>query len=233
MTRLAILLGALALLTPVEAYDDDASVEEARQAFRKLGETHDGLRTLEARYVQERTSLLTTRPITSSGKVSFRKQPGCLIFRAEIPSATVIRLDEKMYEVYRVEKKQLERFAIAGQEWPRTLFQTFSHKIQELEKSFRILGSKTVGEGDEAILLVRLEPIAEKVKERLTGLRIGIRKADSLVTRIAYSDAQGDEVEIRLEKIVINGEVQDSRFEMKTAPGTQVIVHAEKKQGGP
>jgi hypothetical protein len=103
-----------ALAASLVAQDPTVDLPRARAAMKALAERHKDLDTLRAQYRQERSSVLTKEPLVSTGTLLFRREPGCLVFRVQKPEPAVILLDERRYQVWRPEQKQLERFVLAG-----------------------------------------------------------------------------------------------------------------------
>ena len=202
----------------------DTSVEAARLTLQQLAGKHGDLRTFRAEYEQSRLTPLMKKPLVSTGTLFFRKKPGCLVFRSNGRKATVISIDEKRYQVYRPTRNKLEQFSVEKKEWTRAIFDTFAHRLDELEKHFDILGQEKAGTDS---VRVNLKPKAnghEKTK-KLLSLHLTVRVTDRVLTGVAYETSRRDRVTIRLDRVAIDAKIDAAKFEVEPKPGTQVIVH--------
>ena len=63
---------------------------------------------MSANYVQERSSLLSKRPLLTRGKLYYRAKPATVALLVDQPRRLTIRLSPDRYEVYRPDKNTLE-----------------------------------------------------------------------------------------------------------------------------
>ncbi len=205
-----------------------AELAQARAAIRALGERHRELQTLACDYEQLRSSALLVEPLRSAGKLRWRREPACLMFEVKEPSVARLRLDERRYEVLRPERKQLERFAFAGPELPRALLHAFAPDLTQIEQRMQIRGVARTGP-EQSWLRIRFAPTDDALQDVLSSLSIEVDPRDATLRAIAYTDAQGDEVELQLREIVRDPELREDAFELRAEPGTRVLEHPAPK----
>ncbi len=196
--------------------------EAAQAALRKLSERFRDAKTLSARVVQTRKTALLDKPLTSAGTLSYRRDPSRLVFRMAEPRATEIHLDRASYQVYRPDEKRLERIDFEGDEIAPKLFMVFQPRADEIGKAFTVRRA----EGAAGEIELRLEPSDEKVKRHFARLVLCLNAEDAALKRIAYTDAEGDEVGFELSDVRVNPELPDGTFDLKVPEGTRVFRHA-------
>lgn len=236
------------LLLPFLPFQDPAPIDTTlvRAAFDSLHAGQTSFVHLAASYEQRRTTPLSKKPLVSSGRMLFRKEPGCLVFEARLPRPARILLDTGRYQVLRPESRQLERFLLEDSALARALFEALSGRLTALEKDFRI-ESCTRDREDNRIVEVGLEPRSEDVKRAVTRLWVCIRLPEPRsgeppqkegkdpgsddkprqgdLLWIAYRDAQGDRVEIRLTDLTLDPTLPKDAFEIDPPPGTKILEH--------
>ena len=212
------------VLAGMVALCGQASDEAAREALKKLAERFQDLRTLSCKVSQSRTTLLLDTPITSSGRLYYRREPGKLVFRMTEPRRTELHFDRRMYQVYRPEEKRLERLEFADDELSTYLLMVFAPKPEEIEKSFAVKGGKVF----DGRIEVRLDPTDEKVRKRLTGLTLVLEESNATLRSISYTDPDGDEVRFDLSELTINPALEAGTFKLTVPAGTRILNHQVK-----
>ena len=215
-------------VTPPATKPAPEAVAAAEGRLRALASKNRDTKVLVADYVQRRSTKLSKEPLVSRGQFVFVRQPGCVVFRAKEPRESITRLRADTYEVYRPQKKQLERFALDGPELGNGLFAALSGDADALLRDFEIRS----GDADPARpghTLVVLAPRTATIRERLTELSMSIAVATDALAAVAYRDAAGDLVEIELGSVAVNPRDPPS-VELETAEGTTVIEHRAKKR---
>jgi outer membrane lipoprotein-sorting protein len=211
----AILLLAASVAGTQETPSDAA----AKDALRKLADRLKEARTLSASVIQSRRSELLDKPITSSGRMFYRREPARLVFRLTEPRKAEIHMDKTSYQVYRPDEKRLERTDFGSEDISGKILMVFEPKAEEIGKSFAIRG----GESKDGWIEVRLESTDEKVRKRLQTVLLTIAQADGALRRIAYTDGEADEVRFDLSEVAINPELAADLFTLKVPEGTRVL----------
>jgi outer membrane lipoprotein-sorting protein len=191
----------------------------AKAALRKLCERFKELRSLSARIVQTRRTDLLDKPIVSSGRMYYRRDPAHLVFQLSDPRKALIHLDRTSYQVYRPDEKRLERIDFSGEEVSGTILMVFDPKLEAIEKHFSIRGA---GSRDGRIE-VSLEPSEENARKRLKKLVLTIAESDAALTAIATTDAEGDDLRFDLSEVALNEELAAGIFDLQVPEGTRVL----------
>lgn len=219
MTRFAAGLLLLACLAPRLGAQEPAADAAAKAALQKLAARLKEARSLSAKVVQSRRTELLDKPIVSSGTMSYRRDPAQLVFHLTEPRKAEIHLDRRSYQVFRPDEKRLERIDFDSEDVTAKILMVFEPKTEEIGKAFSIRG----GESKDGALEVRLESSDEKFRKRLKKIALTIVEADGALRRIAYTDAEGDEVQFDLSDVAINPDLGPDEFILKIPEGTRVL----------
>lgn len=212
-----LLIAASAAVTQESATD-----AAAKAALRKLADRLKEARTLSANVVQSRKTELLDKPITSSGRMFYRRDPARLVFQLSEPRKAEIHMDKTSYQVYRPDEKRLERTDFGSEEISAKILMVFEPKVDEIRKAFAIRG----GESKDGLVEVRLESSDEKVRRRLQKVLLTVVEADGTLRRISYTDGEGDEVRFDLSDVVINPDLAADLFTLRVPEGTRVLLRS-------
>ena len=213
MGRLA--MGFVVLCVLQERPADQA----AKAALQKLAAKMKDVRTLTARVTQSRKTELLDQPIVSSGSMAYRRDPARLVFHLTEPRRAEIHLDPATYQVYRPDEKRLERIDFTGEDLTEKILMVFEPKADEIGRAFRVRG----GEARDGAIEVELESSDERFKKRMRKIVLTIAEADGVLRRIAYTDADGDEIRFDLSNIEINPALPADAFQLKIPEGTRIL----------
>jgi len=186
-------------------------------------------------------------PLTSSGRLCYRRAPETLVLRVETPRETVLRLDAKTYQVYRPAERQLEVFDLAGGGAARMFLLAFRPDVAEIAKSFRIrLGKpppapppppepKPDGPPPPPpvpTLRVELEPTDPVLRKRLARVVLVVTdEAKPVVRELRTVDPEDEEVCFALEAVAFDPELPPDAFDLRVPPDTRVLRHAAEAGG--
>ena len=216
MGRLAI---GLILVVALQEASADAA---AKAALQKLTAKMKDVRTLTASVTQSRKTELLDKPIVSSGSMAYRRDPARLVFHLTEPRKAEIHLDKSSYQVYRPDEKRLERIDFESEDVTAKILMVFEPKADEIGKAFGVKG----GEVRDGAIDVHLESSDERFKKRMKKIVLTIAEADGALRRIAYTDAEGDEVQFDLDKVEVNPTLPADAFTLKIPEGTRVLRRA-------
>lgn len=208
-------LGLLLLLLPQDRPIDAA----ARDALQKLAAKMKDVRTLTADVVQSRRTELLDQPIVSSGTMAYRRDPARLVFHLTEPRKAEIHLDKTSYQVYRPDEKRVERIDFETEDVTTRILMVFEPKADDIGKAFTIKG----GAAKDGQIDVHLESSDERFRKRMKQIVLTIATADGALRRIAYTDAEGDEVQFELSKVQLNPGPAAEEFDLKIPEGTRVL----------
>lgn len=188
--------------------------DPAAEALKRLGERMKDVRTLTCGIRQVRKTALVEQPLVSAGTMSYRRDPGRLVFRLTEPRTSEIHMDRGAYQVYRPDEKRLERLEFEDDVLTGQLLTLFDPKPEAMGKTFKMSMS-----GDDILLV----PLDEKVKKRLASLTLTLKDVE--IRRIRYVQADGDEVAFEMSDVKLNPELPASAFELRVPEGTRVLIH--------
>lgn len=213
---MAVLVLLLATLAAAQESPVDAA---ARAALDKLAGKMKDVRTLTADVVQSRKTELLDKPIVSSGTMAYRRDPARLVFHLTEPRKAEIHLDKGSYQVYRPDEKRVERIDFESEDVTTRILMVFEPKADEIGKAFSVKGENA----KDGLIDVRLESSDERFRKRMKRIVLTIAEADGGLRRIAYTDAEGDEVQFDLSRVQINPALAAEEFALKIPEGTRVL----------
>ncbi|MBM3961164.1 MAG: outer membrane lipoprotein carrier protein LolA [Planctomycetes bacterium] len=211
-----------------------AEVARAEALLRLHAERSQRAKILVADYVQRRTTELLKEPLVSKGRFLFRRESGVVVFFAAEPRPSVVRLAERVYEVHRPQKKQVERFHLDGPELARSLFAAVGGDSAPLLRDFVVIGVVDVAAAADGkptgTVQVQLAPRTPSVAARVRSLDLTLQAADGLLREVAYRDHSGDRVAIELNGIELDPKTAPAA-DLVVEPGTAVLEHRPKPAG--
>jgi outer membrane lipoprotein-sorting protein len=193
--------------------------------FVEFAKKRDGIHALEARFSQENVSPEET--IDSQGSIVYVK-PRRIIFRYEKPNpGTAYLLDgNKAYE-YEEKVKQLQIYDLENNPQTEVFFLGFNDNTEALRKTYDVgvftcddkaLGSKGI--------TIRPKKDAQE-KEHFREVRIHLRDADFLPSRIHIVNDDESEVFITVSDYKINDKLDPAKTQLTIVEGTKVIQNDE------
>ena len=189
-------------------------LQDPSEALKALAERMKDAKTMTCKVRQVRKTALVERPLVSSGTMAYRREPGRLVFRLTEPRTSEIHMDRATYQVYRPDEKRLERIEFEDDALTGQLLRLFDPQPDALGKSFKISRA-----GDDVLL----EPLDEKVKQRLASLALTVK--DGELRRLRYTQADGDEVTLEMSDVRLNPDLPASSFELRVPEGTRILTH--------
>ncbi|MEQ8766243.1 MAG: outer membrane lipoprotein carrier protein LolA [Planctomycetota bacterium] len=203
--------------------------EEAKALLDAWAKKQEAVTQLGARFEQEVETPLLLEPLKSEGRLYYRRDPGCLVFALEKPNRSVVRFDAKSYQVHRPAEQRAERFLFQEGDLAGALVKVFGPSVRTLDSAFAVSGFER-SSGD---VRIELTPRREDLKAFLARLSVTFRESPLELRTIAYRNAEGDQVSIRLEDIDRKAEIEKEVFSKELPEGTELKVHViEKSKGG-
>lgn len=206
-----------------------AQVERAAALLAAHGERSRPVQVLVADYVQRRTTALLKEPLVSKGQFLFVRDPAAVLFFAQEPRLSTVRLTATTYEVYRPQKKQLERFVLEGPELAAGLFAVVGGDADRLRRDFVVVACDDLP-GDGELVQVRLVPKAAPARERLPEVAVTLHGPTGELRAVGYRDHAGDQIAIELAAVRRNPPSPPSS-KLEVPPDTVVVEHPAKRRG--
>jgi hypothetical protein len=227
--KLALALFLIPCLMGQPAHEDLSGKEllAARGLIERTSKALDGVRRVDAEFVQTQESVLLEKPMVSSGLFYLRAQPACLLLKFNKPRAVEVRSDANSHRVYEPTKNRATRLVFESNELAKALVGVFTQEISSIEKLF-VLESLITGKKDTTI---SLRPRSKELSGILTKLQLTIRNSDALVLAMRYTNKEGEATHLRLMKVVLHskGEKLDQIFDAPLPKAVRIQVRQIKK----
>ena len=106
------------------------------------------------------------------------------------------------------------------------ILMVFEPKAEDVGKAFRVTGR----EPHDGRIDVVLEASDERVRRRMKEVVLTVAEADGALSRITYTDAEGDEVRFDLSQVVVNPDLPADAFSLKVPEGTRILRRTVKPE---
>lgn len=168
--------------------------------------------TLIAAFQETKTLQLLRDPVESSGYFYFSK-PHRVKWEYREPESKVYLLTEDSYTAYYPEQKRAEKVNV--QHYSAKLFRAFGigQTTSELKKYYDINLADT-SDKENTFLLILL-PKKRRIQKRIETLKIWVDDQSFLPVQMEYLEPDGDSTLLGFERILINQEIQASRYQIK------------------
>lgn len=206
--------GASSTPTPAAGESQDRAVAILRDAERAA----NGIRTLEADFVQDLRVPLLNQTTRSAGKM-YQKRPDRLLMRFTDPAGDVMVSDGRHFWIYypSADRTQVIRTAAGnGSEQVDLQRQFLSNPAQRYVST--LAGEESVG-GRPAHVLT----LVPRGQSPYRLLKVWVDKQDNLVRRFEITEENESVRRLELRNLKVNGPVADNLFSFTPPPGTQVF----------
>lgn len=189
----------------------EALIERVRAA-------QDGLETLEAEFVQERSSEFLTATERSSGTFSYQA-PDRVRWEYVAPRPISLVIDGETMTTWFHDLGRAERLKVGRVSSQVFQYLNASGSLESLLRYFR--ATVAFPPGDEPYR-IELVPRFARVAKRLESMTLWIDRRLFLPVRVRYVEPNDDVTEYRLSKLQINPELPDERFVLDLPPEVEV-----------
>ncbi len=186
------------------------------------------IRSLEARFVQERSSALLLEPETSRGRFWFRV-PDRVRWEYETPRRMVVLFRDGVLSTWLPGEKVLERARVPQKKRRFLEFLVGTRPIDELLGQFRIV---VTDPGEPEPWEIRLEPASRIVARHVRRIVLGVDRQLLLPVTVEYDEADGDVTRYRFAEIRVDPKIPDERFELELPPDVTVRAVGSGGPGG-
>ncbi len=212
----AAMLGLAAWIGAGEAPPGNA--EAVHDLVARIAERQRAVRSLSARFVQERESEMLLEPETARGRFWYRS-PDLVRWEYESPRRMVVLFDGRTLSTYLPEDRSLERVRVPSRQRKYLEFLVGTRPLDELMGQFRIAVRDP---GGTAPFQLRLEPVSRLVARHVAEISLSVDRELLLPVRVEYREADGDVTRFRFSRIRIDPRLDDGLFELHVPPGTTV-----------
>jgi outer membrane lipoprotein-sorting protein len=183
-------------------------------------EQHD-LKTLEARFVQNRVSSLLVNPEQSTGTFSYAA-PARVRWEYTSPNPISVVIDGSEMTTWYRDLKRAERLKIGRYSNQVMKYMGASGSMQQLLDYFRV--TLKVPDKKTDPYQLDLIPKYPRIAKRIQSMTLWIEPQTFFPSRLRYVEGDGDVTEYQFKDVKINGRIPEDRFVLKIPQGVETRV---------
>ena len=233
--RRALLLLSLGWLLPVLAAAP-APAEQSLEALEgraklkaliaQVVENQKALRSMRAEFVQVKRSALLLEEAQSSGEFSYRA-PDLVRWDYRRPDSMVVLIAEDTVTTFYPRQARAERLKISKKQRQLVRVLSGTQPLNDLTSDFTVTLADA---GGETPYQLALRPVSSMLSKRLRLVELEVDRRLLLPVAIEIHEADGDSTRYEFNDLVINPEIDDSRFRLEL--GADVRVEAVDASAG-
>jgi outer membrane lipoprotein carrier protein len=174
-------------------------------------ERQRALQTLEADFVQLKTSTLLLEAVESTGVFLFRA-PDLVRWDFSQPDSMVVLFADDTVTTYLPAQARAERIKVSDKQRRFVRVLAGMQPLDDLTSNFSVTLADPGGDADYRLLL---KPVGNILKKRLHSVEIEIDRSLFLPVMIEYREEDGDSTRYEFTKLVINPDIEESRFRLE------------------
>jgi outer membrane lipoprotein-sorting protein len=219
LRRLLLTATALALVSLLAAdpapktvsIDDLEGSAKLDALIERVVERQRDLRTLEAEFVQLKESALLLEALESTGVFLFRA-PDLVRWDYLQPDSMVVLFAEDTVTTYHPAQARAEQIKVSNKQRRFVRVLAGTQPLDDLTSHFSIT---LADPGGQAHYRLTLRPVGNILSRKLQSVEIEVDRKLFLPVVIEYNEADGDRTRYEFKKMVINPEIDDSRFDLE------------------
>ena len=193
---------------PIDDLEGSAKLDAL---IERVVERQRALRTLEAEFVQLKESSLLLEAVESTGDFLFRA-PDLVRWDYRQPDSMVVLFAQDTVTTYHPAQARAEQIKVSSKQRRFVRVLAGTQPLDDLTSHFSIT---LADPGGRAHYRLTLRPIGNIVSKKLQSVEIEIDRELFLPVVIEYNEADGDSTRYEFKKMVINPEIDDSRFRLE------------------
>ena len=195
----------------VVSIDDLEGSAKLDALIERVVERQRALRTLEAEFVLLKESSLLLEAVESTGDFLFRA-PDLVRWDYQQPDSMVVLFAEDTVTTYHPAQARAEQIKVSNKQrrFVRVLAGT-----QPLDDLISHFSSTLADPGGQAHYQLTLRPLGNILSKKLQTVEIEVDRELFLPVVIEYNEADGDSTRYEFKKMVINPDIDDSRFDLE------------------
>ena len=188
-----------------------APQEMLETVLRQFDKSQESTNTLIAAFTEIKELHMLREPVRSHGYFYYSK-PNRVKWEYQVPDSKIYLLTEDRYVAYYPEEKRAEKVNI--QRYSAKLFRAFGigQTTKELKKYYTIQLAEFSDR--ENTYLLNLNPKKRRIQKRIETLKIWLDDETFLPVRMAYLEPDGDTTLLSFDRVVVNPEILDSRYQI-------------------
>ncbi len=179
--------------------------------IQRVVERQRTLHTLEAEFVQLKESALLLEAVESTGIFLFQA-PDLVRWDYRQPDSMVVLFAADTVTTYHPEQARAERIKVSNKQRRFVRVLAGTQPLDDLTSHFSIT---LADPGGQAHYQLTLRPVGNFLSKKLQSVEIEVDRKLFLPVVIKYNEADGDRTRYEFKKMVINPEIDDSRFDLE------------------
>ncbi len=191
--------------------DDLEGSAKLEALIERVVERQRALKTLEAEFVQLKQSSLLLEAAESTGVFLFRA-PDVVRWDYNQPATMVVLFADDTVTTYHPAQSRAERIKVSNKQRRFVRVLAGTQPLDDLTSHFSIT---LADPGARAHYRLTLKPVGTMLSKKLRSVEIEVDRRLLLPVVIEYREADGDSTRYEFKKMVINPEIEDSRFQLE------------------
>ena len=179
--------------------------------IERVVERQRSLNTLEAEFVQLKESALLLEAVESTGVFLFRA-PDLVRWDYRLPDSMVVLFAEDTVTTYHPAQARAEQITVSNKQRRFVRVLAGTQPLDDLTSHFSIT---LADPGGQAHYRLTLRPIGNILSKKLQSVEIEVDRKLFLPVVIKYNETDGDRTRYEFKKMVINPEIDKSRFDLE------------------
>ena len=201
---------ASALVSAADPAPKTVSIDDL-EGSAKLDALIERVVTLEAEFVQLKESALLLEAVESTGVFLFRA-PDLVRWDYRRPDSMVVLFAEDTVTTYHPAQARAEQIKVSNKQRRFVRVLAGTQPLDDLTSHFSIT---LADPGGQAHYRLTLRPVGNILSKKLQSVEIEVDRKLFLPVVIKYNEADGDKTRYEFKKLVINPEIDDSRFDLE------------------
>ena len=211
-------LSAAAPAPKTASIDDLEGSAKLDALIERVVERQRALRTLEAEFVQLKESALLLEAVESTGVFLFRA-PDLVRWDYLRPDSMVVLFSEDLVTTYHPAQARAERIKVSNKQRRFVRVLAGTQPLDELTSHFSI---SLADPGGRSHYRLTLRPVGNMLSKKLQSVEIQVDRELFLPVVMEYNEADGDSTRYEFTKMVINPDIDDSRFHLEMGADVRV-----------
>lgn len=221
LTFLVILpIVAVAQSGPGPSLDGLAGGAKLDALVGRVVASQQALRSMRADFVQVKRSALLLEDARSSGEFSYRA-PDSVRWDYRGPDRMVVLIADGTVTTYYPDQARAEQLKISKKQRRFVRVLSGTQPLDDLTSDFTVT---LVDAGGETPYLLKLQPVSALLKKRLSLVELKVDRRLFLPVAVEIREADGDSTRYEFDHLVINPEIDDSRFRLELGADVRVVA---------
>ena len=186
--------------------------------IERVVERQRALHTLEAEFVQIKQSALLLEAVESTGVFLFRA-PDLVRWDYRQPDSMVVLFTEDTVTTYLPAQARAERIKVSNKQRRFVRVLAGTQPLDDLTSNFSVT---LADPGGRAHYRLTLRPVGNILSKKLRSVEIEVDRELLLPVVIEYNEADGDSTRYEFMNMVIDPEIDDSRFNLELGADVKV-----------